>query len=439
MLTHNKPNIILTRFLAKYSTIDFFKDIVNICLYPSEFSISIGSNEYDSIPNYLNNFFTDLSKKLSQYGSENKSATDKLIDTSRTLLKLRNAGKGLITYDSIDQHYTSNNALIKKLIQDVKENRIDSDDSFRQKINSVIMNIQYFFDFQRALDGLTKIHEFTQYLENPETSPVEGVERFKDMVLQLDSDMSNLSTATSSDEISTDYYILSDKNSASQISGLITDYLCNNYSFYSTGLEAYDKSVDGFESSSVHIVASPSNGGKSITLANLLYRIAKNNNDEFKETDAALYITCEDDYIKTTRKFMSIFGNYDFDKIRNIYRASHDLITKVKKSKEEVDSETKELIKSVFDEILYDSIIKTTAGMLKVIFKYSPENSLSAGNIQQEIRKLKLQGINVKYLIIDYLDVLKPTLTYNYFEEHQLLGVITQELRTLSRIFGIKK
>ena len=45
------------------------------------------------------------------------------------------------------------------------------------------------------------------------------------------------------------------------------------------------------ESSSVHIIASPSNGGKSITLSNLLYRIAKNNNDEFKDGDAALFIT----------------------------------------------------------------------------------------------------------------------------------------------------
>lgn len=240
-----EQNIILSRFLSKYSTIDFFKDIVNICLYPSEFSISIGSNEHDSIPNYLGSFFNDLSKKLGQYGNENKSAAEKFIDTSKTLLKLRNAGKGLITYDSIDQHFTSNNALIKKLIQEVKNNRLDSDDAFRQKINSIITNVQYYYDFQRALDGLTRIHEYTEIMEKPETSPIQAVEKFKEMALQLDSDMSNLATAGNKDEVSTDYYILSDKESAGQISGLITDYLCNNYSFYSTGLEAYDKSVDG--------------------------------------------------------------------------------------------------------------------------------------------------------------------------------------------------
>ena len=50
---------------------------------------------------------------------------------------------------------------------------------------------------------------------------------------------------------------------------------------------------------------------------------------------------------------------------------------------------------------------------------------------------MKLQNINIKYLIIDYLDVLKPTLQVGRHEEHQVLGMITQDLRTLSRIFGI--
>lgn len=240
-----ESNIILTRFLSKYASIDFFKDIVNIFLYPSEFNVTIGSNDRDSIPNYLNSFFTDLSKKLSQYGSENKTTADKFIDAARTILRLRNAGKGLITYNSIDQHFTSTNALIKKLIQDVKNEKIGNDEDFRQKINNVILYIQYYYDFQKALDGFTKIHEFSELIEKPETTPVNAVEKFKEMVLQLDSDMSNLSTV-GHEETATDYFILSDKESATQISGLITDYLCNNYSFYNTGLKAYDDSVDGF-------------------------------------------------------------------------------------------------------------------------------------------------------------------------------------------------
>ena len=433
-----ESNIILTRFLSKYTSIDFFKDIVNVFLYPSEFNTTIGSNDRESIPSYLNSFFTDLLKKLSQYGSDKKSNADKFIETARTILRLRNAGKGLITYNSIDQHFTSSNALIKKLIQDVKNEKITDDESFRQKIDNIVLYIQYFYDFQKALDGFTKIHEFNELLEKPETSPLDAVEKYKEMVIQLDSDMSNLSTV-GHEETSTDYYILSDKESACQISGLITDYLCNNYSFYNTGLVAYDNSVSGFESSSVHIIASPSNGGKSITLSNLLYRIAKNNSEEFKEGDAALFITCEDDTVKTTRKFMSVFGNYSYDGVREIYRASHEFISKIKKQKDEIDQDSKEMISNLFNEMLYDSITKTTAGTLKIIFKYAPEQSLSASEIAQQIKKFQLMGINIKYLIIDYLDVLKPSLTYGtaISDEYYTLGVITQELRTLSRLHGI--
>ena len=135
---------------------------------------------------------------------------------------------------------------------------------------------------------------------------------------------------------------------------------------------------------------------------------------------------------------MSIFGNYDFNTIRNIYKYAHDFITQLKKDSNEVDEENRGFIKNIFNEILAESILKTTSGMLKVIFKYSPENTLSAGMIAKQIKKLQLQGITVKYIIIDYLDVLKPTLISNgYWEEHQLLGIITQDLRTLSRIFGI--
>ena len=192
------------------------------------------------------------------------------------------------------------------------------------------------------------------------------------------------------------------------------------------------------ESSSVHIIASPSNGGKSITLSNLLYRIAKSNSNEFKEGDAALFITCEDDTVKTTRKFMSIFGNYDYSGIREIYRISHEFISKIKKEKDEVDKENKEIINNLFNDMLYDSITKTTSGTLKIIFKYAPEQSLSASEISQQIKKFELMGINIKYLIIDYLDVLKPSLTYSSIsDEYFNLGVITQELRTLSRLHGI--
>ena len=62
-----------------------------------------------------------------------------------------------------------------------------------------------------------------------------------------------------------------------------------------------------------------------MTLANLFWRIATHNKDDFTENDAALFITCEDDIIKTTRKFMSIFGNFNYQTIRELYQKIHEL------------------------------------------------------------------------------------------------------------------
>ena len=78
------------------------------------------------------------------------------------------------------------------------------------------------------------------------------------------------------------------------------------------------------ESSSVHIIASPSNGGKSITLSNLLYRIAKNNADEFKEGDAALFITLTRVIEKKRTEFKSVWikfgGREKYRRLTTIYQ-----------------------------------------------------------------------------------------------------------------------
>ena len=151
---------------------------------------------------------------------------------------------------------------------------------------------------------------------------------------------------------------------------------------------------------------------------------------------------CEDDLVKTTRKLMSIFGNYDFNIIRNIYRTANDhfMALKKKKASESEINLAKKAIMGLFNDVLTTSIMDTTKDGLKIIFRYAPENTYSAGDAQKQISKFKMQGITIKYIIIDYLDTLRPTLqpigSFG-FDEYNTLGLITQELRTLSRIYGI--
>lgn len=430
-------NIVLTKVLNKYTSIDFFKDIINVCLYPSDFSITVGVNEQDSVPNFFRTFFNNLQKTVIRYNHPEKQNALKFIESTNSILMIRNQGQGLLTYDTINQHFTAPNAIIKKLIDSAISERITDDNTFRQKINNIILNINYYFDFQRALASMTEVHEFLDKIDKPETSIIEVVEKFKCMALQLNSDLSQLSTVNHN-ENSVDYYMMDSDESITDISNSIVDNILNNYSIYKCGLSAYDNSVAGFEASSVHIVASPSNGGKSMTLANLFWRIAMNNKDDFTESDAALFITCEDDIIKTTRKFMSIFGNFDYQIIRDIYKDIHGLFTEIKKGNNNEHLEyCKDAAVEIFKDVLNESIVKTTKGNLKIIFKYSPENTLSCGDITRQIEIYKHQGINIKYLIVDYLDVLKPTLITSNIDDYTKLGIITQEARTLSRLYGI--
>ena len=70
-------NIVLSKVLSKYTSIDFFKEIINISLYPADFSITVGVNEQESVPAYLNTFFNDLEKTILRY---NHPQYAKLVD-----------------------------------------------------------------------------------------------------------------------------------------------------------------------------------------------------------------------------------------------------------------------------------------------------------------------------------------------------------------------
>lgn len=434
-------NVVLTKFLSKFSTIDFYKEIINISLYPADFTLSIGSSRENSVPDYINKFFNDVNRIFNQYNHEQKKNVSTFIDAAKTILKLRNAGVGFISYDTINQHFHSKNALVKKLIQTTIQERIENENDFRKKIDGIVSQIDYFYDFQKAIAGMTQIQQFLDLMEKDDVSIIEAVENYKDMSLQLNADLSKLSTV-SRDETAVDYYVLSDVTSVDTISQSVIDYIYDNYTFYRTGLEAYDRSVDGFESSSVHLIMSPSNGGKSVTLANLFYKLAQENTQDFTENDAALFISCEDDLIKTARKFISIFGNYSYGLVRDLFKQIYEVFnTFKKKNGDNIDEESikdlKNQAKKIFFDLLNNSVVKTTKGNLKIIFKYSPENSLSASDIAKQLEKYKLQKINIKYLIVDYLDTLKASSVNAETNDYDKLGFVTQELRSLSRLFAI--
>ena len=114
------------------------------------------------------------------------------------------------------------------MIDDVKNDKIEDENVFRQKINNLVLNINYFYDFQKALASMTEVHNFLNDIEKPETSIIEVVEKYKNMAIQLNSDLSQLNTVNHN-ESSVDYYVMDDDSSITDISSSITNYILDNY------------------------------------------------------------------------------------------------------------------------------------------------------------------------------------------------------------------
>jgi replicative DNA helicase len=127
-----------------------------------------------------------------------------------------------------------------------------------------------------------------------ESVPVfEAVQQYRDIVINLYNDLSKLQTLSKVDQAK-DYFVLTDKKSAEVLASNLYEYVSTGYSFLKTGYKIFDKSADGFESSSVHLISAPSNNGKSIFMSNLTRSIIENNLDEFEEDEVILFLTLED-------------------------------------------------------------------------------------------------------------------------------------------------
>lgn len=430
-------NLVLSKFIGKMGQKELFQDIINICLYPADFNASIGDARGNSIPEFLNRFFIDFKKSAERYNVENQKAIWTLCDACSAILNLRGAGRGVITYNTLETHYGAPNALVKTVLKSVYDSQISSIEEFRNKTDIVIANIDYFYDFQKVTDGTIEIQKLLDALEDPGTSILGIVQQYKELGLKINSDLSRLSSIVHEESVM-DYYTLSDESSVQEISESMVSNIWDNYSFFQTGLNVYDKSVGGFESSSLHLIMSPSNGGKSVSLANLIYNIAQHNQDAFEVDDAAIFVSCEDDLVKCNRKFMSIFGNYSYSNIRELYRKTSDVFTLLKKRGSD-GQDAKKLVQKIFHDLMIKSVVQTTQGKLKIIFKYAPENSFSAADLARQIDKFRMQGIHVRYVIIDYLDTLRPSVQNirGPQQDYDVLGTICQDLRSLSRIYSV--
>lgn len=416
----------LNSFLTNFVSEEFFKEIINLCLYPSNFSAS-NVGEAESITSYIRNFLTDLEKTSSSLKSSNINLLKNMISMSKSVLNVREFGNTIIDINNIQQHLPNLDIPQQNLLNSIKTNPvINNENDFQVYIDRLINNIQIYYEVCSISAGIIEFDQFLEYSTSNSVSVYEAASMYKERVIRLYNDLTKLQSLNKI-ENEKDYFIISNKESSKELSKGLIDYIATGYSAFKTGYDIMDNNVDGMESASFYLISAPSNHGKSIWMSNIAHKLITENIEDYDENDAILVITLEDDIRKLVRRLCSIFGNYRQETIKYMYLQGYQCL------KNNNDSNIKNKFTEIMTNVITTSLYSQTKGKVQLIVKHAPEGTFSAGDMSKFIDRVYVEhGIRVKMGIIDYLDVMKPTMKASG-DTYKDQGTITHEMRALTR------
>jgi hypothetical protein len=143
---------------------------------------------------------------------------------------------------------------------------------------------------------------------------------------------------------------------------------------------------------------------------------------------------------KLARRFISVFGNYKFEIIRQLFAKAYEVTRSQQIMGMSMDNNENLItsLQKMFKNLLKSSLLKITQGKCSLVIKHCSENTFSPGDLGRFIDRLKVEGYKTKLVFVDYLDTMTPTTAvFGNKSEYDAQGQITQELRNLSRIHGI--
>lgn len=418
-------NKTIKAFLSNFVSDDFFKDIVSVCVYPSDFGISaVGNNQ--TIVEYFRNFLADLEKTVNNLKVGNVNHLKNMIKMTRTILNVREYGNTVLTINNVQNHLPNLDVPQQNILIEIKKSPIQDDKIFSKTLEKIIYNIQVYYEVCSIAQGLLEFDNFSEYASSNNVSAYEATKMYKDKVIQLYNDLNKLQSLNKS-ETEKDYFIISDKKSVQELSETLVNFISDGYSSFKSGYEIVDKYIDGFESASLYLVSAPSNHGKSIFMSNIFHQLISDNHSNFDENDAIVFITLEDDYKKLIRRLCSIFGNYEQTIIKNMYLQGYYCMSASQ------DNNIKNKFTDIMNNVIQTSIHTKTKGKVQLIVKHCNENQFSPADLSKFVDTIRVElGVNVKMAIIDYLDVMTPSMN-DRVDTYEKQGIITHELRALTR------
>jgi len=427
-------------FLSKFTDYNFVLDFLNVCLYPIDPTVTLTSTTVD-----INKFFKAFIRNITRDLDRVKVATTispkvlkQYFNTIRVILDIKqDIDVRQVTYDNIFQHFQKRDIHLNKLLQDVVNSQIKSLQEYRAKFNSVTQTIQTYNVLRELRTTFVSFDSLFQETLKSETPISHALNKFKEVVFEARNRIATLDVIQKSNELSDYILINNDSDNIKQVSDLVITFLRTSYSFYKTGYSLIDTNIGGIESSSVSIIAGPSNHAKSIFMLNILKNMAENN--EFQDNDVLVLVTLEDDIYKLLRRVISIFGNYETTIIKRLFVDLSEQLKRIKAETQNVDDHPfVKKCRYLIQKIIQDSIRTITKHNVSICLIHSTENTFTTSDLSRKIDKLILEGYNVKVVAVDYIDVMAPATGGSVVgDDYNAHGQIVHELRILARLYKV--
>lgn len=441
---HTRKVGIYSKFVLNYLNTKFLSNFINILIYQTDLSL-VTSSSTNSLEIYkvLKRFNFSLLNDLNTYDDLNipKKHYNVFIQLISKVIELKEDSTfSLITYDNFLEHFRPNDQFVLNVINaNVLNDPIKSYYAFQSIFDSLLNEIQVYDQMQLIKSTISKWENFLTEsdLEVSDLSAYNWVKRFKDTISEANTNLSNINAFKQNN--APDYLMFYDKPSISEALNNILNYLKVSYEVFKTGYSIIDDNLSGIESSSVMIIAGPSNHAKSILMLNIMKAMLQNN-DQSSEDEVYILITLEDDINKLFRRIISIFGNYDAAIIKKVYLKVSEILKSTETSnmfgQDAVDKVTK-----IMEDITNDSILSVTHGKKRLVIKHSSENTFSMADACRFIDSFEIQNLKVKGMFIDYIDVMIPNSNNKndkfFGDEYTAQGQIVQEMRLTARKYSI--
>lgn len=274
--TSSLPNLnIYSDFLPIYLNKKFLANLINSLTYQADLTLVLPSSNNIEIFTFLKQFIYSLLKDLRDEITLTvpKKHYIVLLEIIRKLIELReDVAFSFINYDNLLERFNTTDQYALNVLQEVVDNPILDNKAFKILFDNIIQDIQIYNQMQIAKNSLFKwsvfVNESNNELTSSNSSALNWVKQFKDAIVEANSGLSEL-TVLQKNEHSTDYLLFFDKESIKESLASIFTFLKTSYRTYKTGYSLFDDNISGIESSSVTVIAGPSNHAKSIFSAPL--------------------------------------------------------------------------------------------------------------------------------------------------------------------------